>query len=291
MTMPADEIPARGRVGLALSGGGARGLAHIGVLKVLQSEGIDLDCLAGTSMGGVIAAGHAAGLSPESMQQEAQRLASARHLLSMVDRSLPRRGLLVGQRVSEHMAAYLGERSFEELRIPLTLVATDLNSCRAVYLSQGSLLEALRATISVPGMFAPVERNGQMLVDGGLLDNLPVGAARRMGADVVIAVDVTTDEHAVAEMGNSLSRRRVVPTGLAETIEVLGRSLLLMMGEMSRLRLAADPPDVIIRPALPPGITAFGGFSHAADIIALGEQAARKALPRIRQALNGSLPT
>jgi NTE family protein len=275
---------------LALSGGGARGIAHIGVLKALQREAIAVDCLAGTSMGGVVAAGHAAGVSPEAMEQEALGLASARRLLGLVDRSLPRRGLFVGQRVSEHLAAYLGELSFADLRIPLMLVATDLNSGRAVYMCQGSVLEAVRATISVPGMFAPVERNGQLLVDGGLLDNLPVGAVRKMGADVVIAVDVASDEQAAAHVGRALYRHRVVPNGLAETIEVLGRSVTLMIAEMSRLRLAQAPPDIIIRPAMPPEMTAFGGFSHAADLIALGEQAALAALPRIRQAISRPVP-
>ena len=286
MTMPAGR-----QVGLALSGGGARALAHIGVLKVLQREFIEVNCLAGTSMGGVVAASRAAGLSLESMEEEAQRLASARRLLSMVDRSLPRRGLFVGQRVSEQLAAYLGERSFEDLSIPLTLVATDLNSGRAVYLRQGSLWEAVRATISVPGMFAPVERDGQLLVDGGLLDNLPVDAVRRMGAGVVIAVDVASDERFALQASPPLQRHRVVPNGLAEAMEVLGRSVTIMIAEMSRLQLAEFPPDVIIRPALTPEMTAFGGFSHAADIIALGEQAALEALPRIRHALGGALPT
>jgi len=284
-------IPRSRQVGLALGGGGARGLAHIGVLKAFQREAIEVDCLAGTSMGGVIAAGHAAGLSIESMEEQAHRLASARYWLSMVDRSLPRRGLLVGQRVSKHMAVYLGERSFEDLRIPLTLVATDLNSGRAVYLTRGSLLEAVRATISVPGMFAPVERDDQLLVDGGLLDNLPVDAVRRMGAGVVIAVDVTSDERFALQASPALPRPRVVPNGLAEAMEVLGRSVTLMIAEMSRLRLAEFPPDVIIRPALSPEMTAFGGFSRASDIIALGEHAAAEALPRIRQALEGALPT
>jgi len=287
----AQTTAADRQIGLALSGGGARGLAHIGVLRVLQRESIEVTCLAGTSMGGVVAAGHASGLSIEALEQEALSLASARRLLSMADRSLPRRGLFVGQRVSEHLAAYLGERSFEDLRVPLTLVATDLNSGRAVYLRQGSLLTAVRATISVPGVFAPVEVDSQLLVDGGLLDNLPVDAVRRMGARVVVAVDVTSDERFDLQASPTLQRRRVVPNGLAETMEVLGRSVSLMIAEMSRLRLAQFPPDVIIRPALSPQMTAFGGFSHAADIIAVGEQAAEEALPRLQKALGGTLPT
>ena len=290
MTSTEKVVPSHRMIGLALSGGGARGLAHIGVLKVLQREGIEVDCLAGTSMGGVVAACYAAGLSLDSMEQEALRLASARRLLAMVDRSMPRRGLFAGRRVSEHLAAFMGERSFDDLRIPLTLVAVDLNSGSEVYLCQGSVLEAVRATISVPGIFSPVERDGQMLVDGGLLENIPVDAVRRMGADVVIAVDVTTDGQSFFNSYPTRHRRRYVPNGLADAMDVLGRSVTLMIAEISRLRMAQAPPDVIIRPAMPQEMTAFGGFSCAADLIGYGEQAAAEALPRIRKALAGASP-
>jgi NTE family protein len=185
----------------------------------------------------------------------------------------------------------VGHRTFEDLDIPLTLVATDLNNGCVVHLCQGPLLEALRATISVPGVFAPVERDGQLLVDGGLLDNLPVDAVRDMGADVVIAVDVGSDARFASQLGVGPNGRRVVPNGLAEVINVLSRSVALMIAELSRLRLAEVPPDVVIRPAIPPHMTSFGGFSHAADLIALGEQAAWEALPRIRQALEQELTT
>jgi len=185
-------------VGLALSGGGARGLAHIGVLKVLEREGIPIDYLAGTSMGGVIAAGCAAGLSPEFMEQEALRMTSLRRLLALADPSLPRRGLFEGQKVHEYFIGHLGDRTFDDLRVPLTLVAVDLNTGREVFLSQGQVADAVRATVALPGIFRPVERDGQLLVDGGLLDNLPADAARHIGADVVIAVDVISDGQAVS---------------------------------------------------------------------------------------------
>jgi predicted acylesterase/phospholipase RssA len=109
-----------------------------------------------------------------------------------------------------------------------------------------------------------------------------------MGADVVIAVDVTTDEQAIAEMGNSLARRRGFPTGLAEAVDVLGRSLLIMMAEMSRRQLVDDPPDVVIRPSLPARVSALGGFSQASQLISLGEQAAQEAMPRVREALQAT---
>jgi NTE family protein len=265
-----------------------RGLAHLGVLKVLERESIQVNGLAGTSMGGVIAAGYAAGLDLDFMEQEAQRLANPRQLLSLVDRSLPRRGLFVGERVRGYLSTYLGERTFADLHIPLTVMATDLNSGRPVQLCEGSVVEALRASIAVPGVFAPVDRGDQLLVDGGLLDNLPAGAVRQMGADVVIAVDVRSDERTITSLTQALYRRRYVPDGLADTIEVLGRSVMLMMTEISRQRLAEAVPEVIIRPDIPAEVSTFGGMSRVEDLIVAGERATLDALPAIHQAMEGA---
>ena len=278
------------RVGLALSGGGARGLAHIGVLKVLEREGVPIDCLAGTSMGGLIAASYAVGLTPDFLEQEALRMASVRRLLALVDPSLPRGGIFEGQKVYDYLVGHLGHRTFDDLRLPLALLAVDLNGGHEVILSDGPVADAVRATISLPGIFTPVERDGQLLVDGGLLDNLPAGAARDMGADVVIAVDVTTDSGAVTSLVETLHHRRHIPNGLTDTVEVLFRSLGLMMGEIHRRRLAEARLDVIIQPAIPPGVTVLTGFPRAAEIIAAGEEAARRELPRIRELLSPSGP-
>jgi len=273
------------KIGLALSGGGARGLAHIGVLKVLEQEGVPIDCLAGTSMGGLIAAAYAAGLSPEFMEQEALRMASPRRPLALADPSLPRRGLFEGQKVHEYFIGHLGDRTFDDLRVPLTLVAVDLNAGREVFLNQGQVADAVLATIALPGIFTPVERDGQVLVDGGLLDNLPADAARRIGADVVIAVDVSSDGQVVSHLAQALHRHRYVPNGLVDTAEVMWRSLGVMMAEISRRRLAEAHPEIIIRPAIPPEVTVLTGFPRAAEIIAAGEQAALEALPQIHQTI------
>jgi len=278
------------KVGLALSGGGARGLAHIGVLKVLEQEGVPIDCLAGTSMGGLIAAGYAAGLSPDFMEQEALHLGSPRRLLALADLSLPRRGLFEGQKVREYLTRHLGDRTFDDLRLPLALVAVDLHTGREVYLTQGQVVDAVRATIALPGVFTPVEQDGQLLVDGGLLDNLPADAARRIGADAVVAVDVSSDDQVVSHLTQALHRRRYVPNGLVDTLEVLYRSLVVMMAEIARRRLAEAHPEIIIRPAIPPDVTVLTGFPRAAEIIAVGEEAAAEELPRIRALLASLAP-
>ena len=279
--------PAPKKVGLALSGGGARGLAHIGVLKVLEREGIPVHFLAGTSAGGLIGAAYAAGLSPRDLEEEALRLSNPRYLIGFLDRGLSRRGLLAGQKVMAYLAGLIGEVTFDQLRIPLAVVAVDLNKGDKVVLKEGPVLEAVRATIALPGLFTPVERGDQLLVDGGLLDNLPADVVRQMGADVVIAVDVATDEKAVAYFAEGLHRRRFVPEGLVEMMEVLWRSVAVMMWEANRRSLEEARPDVLIRPPIPMGVTVLTGLTRAPEIIAAGERAAQEALPRIRELVGG----
>ena len=270
------------KVGLALSGGGARGLAHIGVLKVLEQERIRVDVVAGTSMGGVIAALYAAGISAREMEKEARRISSPRQLIALIDRTLPRRGLLQGHKIMEYMAHWLEGLTFDQLPIPLGLVAVDLNGGQTVVFREGLVLDAVRATIAVPGLFAPLEREGQLLVDGGLMDNLPVDVARQMGADVVIAVDISTDQQAVAGLMQELRGRRSILDGLLDMMDVLWRSVALLTNEVNRRVLEENPPNLLIRPTLPPGITVFTGFTRAAEAIAAGEQAATEMLPQIR---------
>jgi NTE family protein len=275
------------KVGLALSGGGARGLAHIGVLKVLEQENVPIDLLAGTSMGGVIAAIYATGVPAREMEETAQHLSSPRQLLTLVDRTLPRRGLLQGRKVIDYLARWLGELTFDQLNIPLALVAADLNGCQKVILREGLVLDAVRATIAIPGLFAPLERDHQLLIDGGLIDNLPVDVVRQMGANVVIAVDIATDQEAVILFAKELHRRRFVPNGLVDLVEVLWRSVEFLTTEVNRRVQEESPPDLLIHPTIPAGVTALTGFTRAAETIAAGEQAAREALPQIR-ALLGS---
>lgn len=272
------------KVGLALSGGGARGLAHIGVLKILERAGIPVEYLAGTSMGGLIAAGYAAGLSAEYMEQEALSMGRYARLIQLFDLSLPGAGLVEGKKIEAYLAQHLGERSFDELEIPLALVAVDLISGEEVVLTEGPVVEAVRATISMPGVFVPVCRDGRVLVDGGLLNNLPADVVRRMGADVVIAVDVSArlEAPSVFHDGN-IGGLPFSQVSLA--IETLRRSLLVIGAHLQAQRLAQARPEVLIRPELDPQITIFNGYNQAEEIIAAGEQAAERALPWLRQRL------
>lgn len=269
------------RVGLALGGGGARGLAHIGVLKILEREGIPVHCIAGTSIGGIIAAACAVGLKPDFLEEEALRMASPRQLLRLADLGMPQRGFLEGQKVYAYLAGLLGAGTFENAQLPVAMTAVDLKSGRRLYLCEGPLLEAVRATIAFPGVFKPVEREGQLLVDGGLLDNLPTDAARTLGADVVIAVDVTAKE-AITSLFSNLQQAHYVPSGLVETMEVLWRSIAVMMTEIEHQCMRRARPDLVIRPDIPSDLLIFTGFTRAEEAIEAGIQATEEALPQIR---------
>jgi len=270
-------------IGLALSGGGPRGLAHIGVLRVLEREGIPVDVLAGTSMGGIIAAGYAAGLSTEDLEKEARTTARVRRLLRLIDPRLPEAGIIRGQRIQAYFEEILGPVTFEDLKIRLALVAVDLNAQSEVILTEGSLSLALRATISVPGLITPVEIDGQRLVDGGVLDNLPVDAAQHLGADIVIAVDVESDPCRGAEA--RLNEYGMLPNGLASTLAIVDEVSQLMMRTIKENNLQRNPPHVLIRPVPPKGVNLFAGYSRIRELIQIGEHAAEEKLPQIRQLL------
>ncbi len=176
----------RKKVGLALSGGSVRGAAHLGVLEVLEREGIRPDCVAGTSAGSVVGAVYCAGLDLDEIKQLALHL----HWKKLGRVTRPRLGFLDGQRLEQYLDETIGHLQFEELEIPLAAVAVDIVRGELVVLKEGPVAPAVRASCALPGVFTPVERGAQILVDGGVLNNLPVSVVREMGADYVIAVDL-----------------------------------------------------------------------------------------------------
>ncbi|MBN2548936.1 MAG: patatin-like phospholipase family protein [Anaerolineales bacterium] len=273
------------KIGLALGGGGARGLAHIGVLKVLQGENIPIDAIAGTSMGGIIGCLHASGISVDEMEAEARRVGRRREQIKLIDPELTGLGLIKGTRLYRYLANMLGEDlTFADLHIPLALVAVDMLSGREVVLSEGKVVDAIRATISVPGIFIPYEIGGLRLVDGGVLNNVPADVARSLGVQVVIAVDVLPNFPR-----NELSQPPVVPPlrlpGLPTTAQELMHILMIMISELSEDRLRMAQPEVIIRPELPTDMGLFIGLGRVDAAITAGEAAAEQAMPQIRQAL------
>jgi NTE family protein len=187
------EKNSRKKVGLALGGGYARGLAHIGVIELLEKEGIPIDLISGTSMGAIIGALRAHGMSIPEIKQLAKKL-DLIGVTSWVDLTVPKSGILGGKRITNLLHTLLGETQFKDLQIPFSCVATDIINGDEVVLNEGLVLDAVRASISIPVIFSVVKQYDRYLVDGGLINPVPVSIARQMGADFVIAVDVTPDK-------------------------------------------------------------------------------------------------
>jgi NTE family protein len=276
----------RPKIGLVLGGGGARGLAHIGVLKVLTREGIPIDLITGTSMGGFIAAAYAAGLSTLELDVEAVRMTRLSRMMRLFDLSGPRRGLIEGSRIRAYLCGLLGrETTFDSLSIPLALPAVDLLTGRLIVQRKGLLVDAVLATMAVPGLFTPVYIDGCQLVDGGLLNNVPVDVACRMGADFTIAVDVSP-----AIVQDPGEQNQDGDEGWPGWFPSFARDFylaeLLMVSALTEIRLREARPDILIRPALPAGISIFWGFTRAAEAIQAGESAALQVLPDINEMLD-----
>ncbi|MGO9411551.1 MAG: patatin-like phospholipase family protein [Spirochaetia bacterium] len=174
------------RIGLALGGGAALGLAHIGVLRVLSEEGITVDCVAGTSAGSVIGAAHCAGRSWKEIWDAARRVEWS----NLVSLTFPRQGMMRLDKLERYVEAMTGALDFSELRIPFAAVATDLERGEQVVFTTGSVAKAVRASCSVPGLFEPLRRGDMALVDGGLVNDVPADVARSLGADIVIGVNL-----------------------------------------------------------------------------------------------------
>jgi NTE family protein len=270
------------RLGLALSGGGARGLAHIGVLKALEEAGIQPDYLAGTSMGGVIAAAYAAGLKPGEIEEIAADTSRMRNLLRLADLSLPQQGIFRGERLFAFFEQHLQRCTFAELQIPLTLIAVDLNTGQEVRLRSGSVTQALRATVSIPGLIAPVVQDGMRLVDGGLLNNLPVDAVRQMGADVVLGVDVDWQN---ASNWQTLARLKPISSMMGGLIATLGDSLDLLIRQQRAYKLQNVALEFLVKPNIPEGVTMLTGYHRVAELVVQGEEAIQPILPALEEML------
>lgn len=256
--LDAAHVPA---IGLALGGGFARGIAHIGVLKVLEDEGIPVRVVTGTSVGALIGASYCSGLSIAEMEEFAHNT----RFTSFARWTLSRCGFASNDRMVSFLRRILKVKTFEELRVPLGVTATDFNTGEGVVFHSGDIIEPVRASCAYPGMFLPVTIRGRYLVDGMLSHPVPTRPVREMGADRVLAV------HLKGMWANSGPPRHL--------FDVIGQSFAIAQDAMSSLwREAAD---LVIEPDV--GEFAYDDFKRADELISVGEKAMRDALPAVRK--------
>lgn len=262
-TKPEPPVTARPRkIALVLGGGAARGFAHIGVIKMLEAQGIVPDMIVGTSAGAVVGALYAGGFDAFAMQRIGQQLDES----IFADWTLGGRGLLKGEALQDFINQHLKRRPIEKLNRPFAAVATDLNSGERTVFRSGDTGMAVRASAAVPGVFQPAQFNGHSYVDGGLTSPVPVQSAREMGADFIIAVDISARPN--GQPVDSLSG-------------ILWQTTTIMGGVISRNELR--DADVVIRPKLP--YVKSWDFAARNDAMLEGEKATIAALPVIRQKL------
>jgi len=177
------------KIGIALSGGAARGIAHIGILKILEKEKIPIDYVAGTSIGALIGGLYCTGINTKHME----KIISTTKWRKLVDFTIPKTGLMAGKKIERYIESLVQNKDFKDLKIPLSIIATELNRGEKIVFNQGNLTKAIKASISFPGVFEPMIDDESIFVDGGLVDPIPVDVVKEMGADIVIAVDLTID--------------------------------------------------------------------------------------------------
>jgi len=263
------------RIGIALGAGSARGWAHIGVLQALAAAGIKPHQVCGTSVGALVGAVYA---GDELDELEAWVTALTwRKVVGYFDLSFGS-GLLKGEKLFDHLRSGLLDKRIEDLKRPFAAVATDLANGREIWLREGLVADAVRASIAMPGLFTPNLRDGRLLVDGALVNPVPVSLARALDADFVIAVDLSS--HIIGRFVNRTAGSR---DKLPNMVEVITASLGIMSVRITRSRLAGEPADAIIQPRL--GDIGLMEYHRGAEAIAEGRAAAELAIPAIQRQL------
>lgn len=306
------------KVALVLGSGSSRGWAHIGAIEALLEEKIPIDFIVGCSVGSYVAAIYA-GNGLQNLKEFVLSM-DGKKMFSYFDIVVPHSGLLNGtKKLKELFSMHTSATLFSDLSIPVMMVATDIDTGDKVVLKSGELMEALRATMSYPGLFAPVRIKDRWLVDGGLVDPIPVGIARATEADIVIAVDLNSGivsrdkSHCPVEPGEQKKELRQVPKGelgkklmdfytnagtslkrkmsdflgtdptMPDIMETLTNSIGIMQDRITRINIAVDPPDILIQPRL--GATKMMDFDHVAHVIEEGYISVKEKIEDIRALL------
>lgn len=252
----------RPKVGLALGAGGLRGMAHVGVLRVLERENIPIDCIAGCSIGSMIGALYCAGLDAETIYKLAKHL-KRRHWLDFV---MPKMGVIAGDKVLAMMRLLTQQKHFNQLQKPLAVVATDLINGKEIVFKEGEVAPAVRASISVPGVFIPFQWQDMLLVDGAVLNPTPIDVVRNMGADIVIAVDLA---------------RKGAPSPITNLFDVMIESINIMERQIFNQR--QQQCDVLVCPEV--AHISPSSFEAMDECVQKGEETIVELIPEIRRLL------
>jgi NTE family protein len=307
-------------IGLALGGGAARGFAHIGVLRTLLAHGIVPNIVVGTSIGAVVGGAYAAG-HLDTLEEWARSL-QVRNILGYLDIRLNGSGLIGGEKLAAKLEASLGQTLIEDLPVKYASVSTEVRTGHEIWLTHGKLVEAMRASYALPGIFSPVLIGDRWLVDGALVNPVPVSAARALGAEIVIAANLSSDifthsttiyshgapvnvpetviapeapkETTKRRFGKFFSPERTVKREFFGSASRPGISSVMvdafniMQDRITRARLAGDPPDLLISPRV--GQIGWFDFHRAADLIEFGARATERALDTIQEAIPALVP-
>ena len=305
-------------IGLALGGGAARGFAHIGILKTLLANGIVPNVVVGTSIGAVVGGAYAAG-HLDTLEDWAQSFKGVRNILGYLDIRLNGSGLIGGEKLALRLEESIGQTLIEDLPIKFATVATEVRTGHEIWLTRGRMVEAMRASYALPGIFPPVLIGDRWLVDGALVNPVPVSAARALGAEIVIAANLSSDifthsttiySHgatpgpAMPEAGESAVGKRRFPRifspektvkreffgggGRPGISSVMVDAFNIMQDRITRARLAGDPPDLLITPRV--GQIGWFDFHRADELIAFGTRAAERAIDSIQEAIHVLAP-
>ena len=304
-------------IGLALGGGAARGFAHLGILRTLIANGIVPDVVVGTSIGAVVGGLHAAGRL-ETFEEWGRSLQGMRNIISYLDIRLNGSGLLGGEKLASRLEDAVGQTLIEDLPIKFASVATEVRTGHEIWLTRGRLVDAMRASYALPGIFQPMLIGDRWLVDGALVNPVPVSAARALGAEIVIAANLSSDifthsttiySHGAmpapvaAEPEETTTTRRFPrffspektvkreffgSAGRPGISSVMIDAFNIMQDRITRARLAGDPPDLLISPRV--GQFGWFDFHRSEDLIAHGTRAAERALDSIQEAIHVLAP-
>lgn len=289
-------------LGLALGCGMARGFAHIGVLKALEQTGISVDFIAGSSMGALIGAAYATGYPVAEMEVQANKF-GLKKFAAMAYPSFSRSGILDGKKIEKVLYPFIGDKTFEDCRIPINIVSTDICTGSEVIFSSGPLIPAIRASASSPGLFSPMKYNDMFLVDGGLINPVPANIVKRMGADIIIAVDVTRSVKSYTRfMRNKRGEKKKNDAKTSDKwtpsssfydrikpwqpniIDILLQTVYIAEEKIAHAQLHDIPIDIVLSPDF--GHITMFDFNKSAEIISAGAQSAAAVLDKLKNLLH-----